>query len=400
MMDNKITVTILQLPVDSFSYFQWLLLGLNNLEKEGLLKLKYRISLIDRISLLWFNSKWVAGALRRLIYYIHKVPRYNLIGEIEYNGTKKTFTLDCKDSPFIFTEKLLKQCDAYFKLQCPESIEKEGFEIMPNARIPYMDIEFGKNQGEDALFSRKVTSEVFRLKNKIHPGMIGPRRLAWSCQYQAMQQQYNKYLESQIVSKEKKLMAYFGSTDAVKAGNKLTQLDMDWEPDVITFLKQFNSSHPNEKRAIAVKQMNELGDEYDGRLIHELVDGKEVVHNDRVIPLADFCDFIAQFEYNLNISGYRMSIPNRFIESFISGTAIVTDKLRVKWYKPFEDEVVETVEMGYLPHGDVDWATFKQDIMNLPKVDKEKVLKAFNEKWSPSAFARYVVNTTIGQDVL
>ena len=98
-----ITVTINQLPVDTFSYYQWLLLGLNELEKEGKLKLRYKVSLLDRFALLWNNSKWVAGVLRRLIYYIDKVPRYNLIGEVEMDGTKRTFTVDSKDSPFIFT---------------------------------------------------------------------------------------------------------------------------------------------------------------------------------------------------------------------------------------------------------------------------------------------------------
>lgn len=395
-----VTVTINQLPVDSFSYFQWFLLGLNELESAGKLKLKYDVTLLDRFALLWNNSKWISGALRRVIYKINKVPRYNLIGEVEYNGRRRSFTIDCKDSPFIFAEKLLKDCDAYFKLQCPKSIDKEGFEIMPSVRIPYMDVEFGENEGDNAIYSRKVSTEVYRLRDKIYPGMIGPRRLAWGCRFKAMKKQYLKYVESQSVSKEKKLMAYFGCTDAVKPGNKETNLDLDWEPDMISLLKQYNSSHPNEKRAKAVSLINELGNQYDGRLIHELINGKEVVHHENIVPLKDFCDFIAQFNYNLNISGYRMSIPNRFIESFISGTAIITDKLRVKWYKPFGSEVFETVELGYLPNEDVDWEQFKEDIKNLQAVDKDEVLKAYNENWSPTAFARYVVNTTIGIEVL
>lgn len=395
-----ITVTINQLPVDTFSYYQWFLLGLNELQKEGKLKLEYNVSFLDRFALLWNSSKWVAGVLRRLIYYFDKVPRYNLIGEIACNGKKRSFTMDSKDSPFIFTEKLLQQCDVYFKLQCPKSIEKEGFEIMPSVRIPYMDIQFGENEGENAIFTRHISSEVYRLRDKVFPGMIGPRRLAWGCRYRDMKKQYKKYLECQSVPKEKKLMAYFGSTDAVKGSKKNKSFDLDWEPDLITYLSKYNSSHPNEKRARAVEVINEMGEKYDGRLIHELVNGKEVVHRDRVVPLRDFCAFIAQFEYNLNISGYRLSIPNRFIESFIGGTAIITDKLQLKWYQPFGKEVVETAEMGYLPNEDVDWEKFKEDIKNLPPVDKEEILKAYQDKWSPTAFATYVVNTVIGQDVI
>ena len=112
-----VTVRIKQLPVDTFSYYQWFILGLHELEKQGKLKLKYRISIIDRIALLWISSKWIAGVLRRLIYYFDKIPRSNLIGEIENDGIKRTFTIDSKDSPFIFAVDLLKKCDIYFKNQ-------------------------------------------------------------------------------------------------------------------------------------------------------------------------------------------------------------------------------------------------------------------------------------------
>ena len=395
-----ITVKITQLPVDTFSYYQWFLLGLNELQKENKLKLVYDISFIDRFSLFWCNSKWVAGIIRRMIYYFGRAPRFNLIGVIEDSDVKKTFTIDSKDSPFIYTIKLLKECDVYFKNQCSKQIEESGFEIMPSVRIPYMDIEYGENEGENSIHKRRITTELFQLKDKIHPGMIGPRRLAWSCRYKVMKKRYTQYLKSQAVDKSKKLMAYFGSTDAVRSSKHVTKYDLDWEPDMILFLKQFNSSHPNEKRSIVVDLINEMGDQYDGRLIHELVNGREIVHRNQVVPLKDFCDFIAQFDYNLNISGFRLSIPNRFIESFISGTAVLTDKLHLKWYLPFEDEVIETVEMGYLPNDDVDWETFKKDIKNLPPVDKNKILKAYNEKWSPTAFARYIVNTTLGKEAL
>lgn len=395
-----LTVTITQLPVDTFSYYQWLILGLHELEKQGKLKLKYRISIIDRIALLWISSKWIAGVLRRLIYYFDKVPRFNLVGVIDNDGIKRTFTIDSKDSPYIFAVDLLRKCDIYFKSQCPIQIEEDGFEIMPSVRIPFMDIEFGENAGEDSIFKRCVSREVFSLKDKIYPAMIGPRRLAWSCRYRDLKKEYSKYLQSTTVSKSKKLMAYFGSTDAVRPSKKVEKYDLDWEPDLMLFLKKYNSSHPNEKRSRAVELINKLGDLYDGRLIHELVNGKEVVHNDKIVPLGDFCKFIAQFEYNLNISGFRLSIPNRFIESFISGTAIITDKLHVKWYKPFDKEVVETVDMGYLSEKDVDWSSFQNDIMNLPPTNKEDILKAYQEKWSPEAFAKYVVNTTLGASII
>lgn len=54
-------------------------------------------------------------------------------------------------------------------------------------------------------------------------------------------------------------------------------------------------------------------------------------HKNLQIPLRDFCAHIAKFEYNVNVSGYRMSIPSRFIESMMVGTAIITDRLKVNW---------------------------------------------------------------------
>ena len=90
-----------------------------------------------------------------------------------------------------------------------------------------------------------------------------------------------------------------------------------------------------------------------------------------------------------------MSIPNRFMESFIVGTAIITDKLAVKWYLPFEQEVVETVEMGYLPLNQVDWNKAKEDLVNLPNISKENVLKQYEKKWAPMPVARYLVSTIL-----
>lgn len=99
----------------------------------------------------------------------------------------------------------------------------------------------------------------------------------------------------------------------------------------------------------------------------------------------------------MNVSGYRMSIPNRFIESFMVGTGIVTDKLAVKWYKPFNEEVYETVPMGYLPMNQVDWRKFEFDMNHLPSLDSKKVVEAFEDKWSPMVVAQYIIDTVKGE---
>ena len=90
-----------------------------------------------------------------------------------------------------------------------------------------------------------------------------------------------------------------------------------------------------------------------------------------------------------------MSIPNRFIDSFIVGTKIVTDKLSVRWYKPFSLEVKETVAMGYLPEEMVDWQGFRRDLEALEPCDKTQVIDKFERDWAPPAFAQYVVDTCL-----
>ena len=147
-------------------------------------------------------------------------------------------------------------------------------------------------------------------------------------------------------------MCYFGNAKGPVA-RKVSQkeFDVDEEAQILGFFGEA-IQHPNEKRAKSADIISEIHPKelYDARIINRGNSDNGGMNKDKnlIVPIENFCDHIAQFQYNLNISGYRKSIPNRFIESFISGTGIVTDKLSVKWYKPFDKEVFETVEMGYL----------------------------------------------------
>ena len=152
-------------------------------------------------------------------------------------------------------------------------------------------------------------------------------------------------------------------------------------------------SHPNEKRAKAADIISKI-DNCDARVISSRNAESAIVENtDLIVPLSEFCKHVARFKWNLNISGYRMSIPNRFIESFMVGTGIITDKLAVKWYRSFEQEVVETSPMGYLPMDKVDWKQFKKDLEDLPQINPNQVLESFERKWSPKAVAQYIIDT-------
>lgn len=394
MSDKKKPVVIIRrCPVDTFSYFQWLLTGLYQLEQEGKIKLRFKISLLDKMSLFWFNNKYISGGIRRILNRFRKVPRYNLFGEIRTtDGKRKSFAVDPKDSPFIFTVSDLKKCDAYFKLQCPIEINPEGFEIARNVHLPWQDVVFEENEKDYSHVSRKVASEIIAMKEKIHPGMVGPRRLGWSCRKSVLLSNFNKYLSDFKPGERKKLTAYFGGATFPAPTKCIDKYDFDWESDLMAFLGD-DHSHPNEKREKSVRIMRDLANpDFDGRLITDR-DGNK--HHDLVIPLEDFCNYLSGFEYNLNISGFRLSIPNRFIESFMVGTAIVTDRLSVRWYMPFEDEVIESVKMGYEHIDRVDWEAWEREIQMLPETDPETIRKRFMEKWYPSAFASYIIETTL-----
>ena len=63
------------------------------------------------------------------------------------------------------------------------------------------------------------------------------------------------------------------------------------------------------------------------------------------------------------------------------------------WYKPFDAEVKESVNMGYLPIKNVNWNQFEKDLNNLPKSNPGQVIDAFEKKWAPEVVARYIIDT-------
>jgi hypothetical protein len=227
--------------------------------------------------------------------------------------------------------------------------------------------------------------------------MLGPVSAYNVYSYKALLAGYKKLFLDNI-EKTGTLMCYFG-------GNKGPGAVFSYMPDLYRneshILGFFGAklNHPNEKRGIATKLVKEKGNEYDGRIIREFTDGikEPKVNQSAFIALEDYPRHISKFNYNLNISGFRKSIPFRFIYSFCVGTAIITDQLFVKWYEKFDKEVVETVEMGYLPNEAVNWEGFSQSIKNLPEVDTVEVVDAFEKKWAPKAFASYIVNTCINK---
>lgn len=389
---GKITVVITNASTH-WSYFQYFILGLYELEKQNNIKLKFRCGLLYRLSKInTFNGR-LNGRLFNELYSIYAQRNkhaYCLEGYILFNNTKKTFCIDCADSPFLFDLDLLKSKDSYFRVNCPKDLNFKGFPLTSNTLIKYC---YASSHN-----GIKDISEVDFYDNvkKVKPLMQGFRKLGRNNSYAELKRGYDNYKASATVKKTKKLMCYFGNSLGPKKAEEIKTLDLNHEGVLLAY---FGSAinHPNEKRAVVAKIINNLGDKYDARIINEGHSdaGGIKTNRDLIVPIEKFCDHISNFEYNMNISGYRNSIPNRFIESFIVGTGIVTDKLFVKWYLPFDEEVVELNEMGYLPQDQIDWNDVERNLAMLPDLSKEYVLNQFNSKWAPEKVAKYIVDTVI-----
>lgn len=377
-----------------WSYFQWFLLGLYQLEEKRKINLKFRLPFASFLLTKTSNDfiSRVADKLKRMT----ESDSYNMDGYIVYseNGKKikSTFSIDSADAPFLFDKKKLDNFDVYFKMQCPLDFDDSGFWLTEHILIPWLDHEHVDKSLK--LTDRGLRNQIEINKDKIKPLMVGPRRLARGNSYKKLKDGYNNYIKEQTNKKTKNIMCYFGNALGPKVEENPIP-DFDWEGDIMGYFMN-DISHPNEKRAKVADIVYKM-DNCDARVISgKNADSKIVEHKDLIIPLEKFCEHIAQFRWNVNVSGYRMSIPNRFIESFMVGTGIITDKLSVKWYKPFNEEVYETVPMGYLPMKQVDWETFEFDMKHLPCLDSEKVVEAFEDKWSPMTVAQYIIDTVKG----
>ena len=341
-MKNRIEVVISS--GYRWSYFQWFLLGFYQLEEKEKIDLKFKLPFSSFLLTKLSNDFLirVADKLRR----VFEKDSYNMDGYIIYreNGkkVKKTFSIDSADAPYLFDKEKLDKSNVYFKMQCPLNLDKDGFALTEQITIPWLD---QKHVDENLKLTDRGARRTIRIdKEKIKPLMLGPRQLSRGSSYQKLQKGYNNYIKEQKKHKPKNLMCYFGNALGPKDEENPIP-DFDWEGDIMGYFKD-KISHPNEKRAKVADIISKI-DDCDARVIsNKNADSRIVEHADLIIPLDKFCKHIAQFKWNVNVSGYRMSIPNRFIESFMVGTGIVTDKLAVKWYKPFNEEVYETVPMG------------------------------------------------------
>ena len=380
-----------------WTYFQWFILGFYDLEKEKKISLKIKLNFWDKM-MFYYERTFIGRVIKRLFRKSNN-DSYHLDGIlVKDTGEKVSFTIDCSDTPYMFDLNRLKKCDVYFKMQYPKCINDDAFHLTNEIDIPWIDSEdidsrYLKGKG----IKRKTINNLSDYTYKIFPLMCGTRQLAKGNKYKELKKGYLNYLKSFKTKKEKKGMCYFGNSFGPKPSQDVDTPDFGWEADIEGFFGN-KVNHPNEKRAYISRYINSLGEEYDGRIICDsFSDSKAKTNTDLIIPLEDFCEHISHFEYNFNVSGYAMSIPNRFIESFMVGTSIVTDELAVKWFKDFDEEVFETVKMGYYRNEDVDWERFEIDVRNLKPIDPMIIKKRFEDKWAPIKVAEYIINTIINE---
>lgn len=380
-------------------YYQWFLYGFMLMEKKGKIILKYRTSMTQRMlmsNLFWPLAKLVyklrSIVMRRLGKYDPK-NKSLLRGYVKTGDERKSFCIDSADAPFLFSGKDLREKDVYFKIQCPEKISEEGF-YLGNVCIPWTDYDYVEGINKYSLRGeRKKCSEVTLYENKIKPLLLAVRSMGRKSSFKALDAAYKNLLAARDVPKSARAMCYFGNAKGPKPSGCKRNPDFDWEADILSVYGE-RMNHPNEKRAKIATILESLGEGYDARIIEwDFSDEGRKGKASLVIPFGDFSKHVAKFQYNINVSGYRMSIPGRFMDSFVCGTAIATDNLSVKWYRPFGEEVVELGAMGYLPDEEVDYTAIKEKIENLKPVSKQSVIDKYEEYWAPEKCAEYIVET-------
>lgn len=379
-----------------WSYFQWFLLGFYWLQDEGKIKVEIDVPLLQHIGL-WNHNGFLSRCSNRIFQNFYD-DQPLLLGQAIFDDEAVEFAIDSSDAPFIYDRQVLDTVDIYFKMQCPKEFLKEGFHLTNDVIIPWTDYAFAHGNPDEYVDKkpkgkRKDFTDFERYIHKIYPLMIGPRRLAFGNDFYQLRRGYENIIQSRCLMKEKNVMCYFGNAKGPGRSENITfdTVDYDWEKDIMGLYPELN--HPNEKRAVVRDIIKELPNS-DARIIN---DGNSDTgtdnHPELVVSLKDFGAYVAQFKYNFNVSGYRMSIPNRFIDSFSVGTSIITDDLQIKWYKPFEpEEVIEIGSMGYEPMKTVNWEQVRTRMNVLPEQYPEVVAALFNQKWRPDVVAQYMID--------
>ncbi|MDB6057520.1 MAG: hypothetical protein JWO95_1364 [Verrucomicrobiales bacterium] len=378
---SKPAVVITSMPPRTQSYFDWLLTGLGVLQEEGRATLRFE----DR----WWNRalrahpKVMAAAWRMgddFVEFVSPMDAVCLTGRVELADKVVSFAMDVADAPFNFALGHLEAADLYFKCQCPKSFEPEGYPLNRHVRIPYHP-------------------EVFRLQEKIRPGMLG-RPLAVGTNLKKNLRVLRQWESAAAPRKDVRIFASFAHDRGVKPRTSRDPLPsaFNYESEN-SLIKRWGDSihHPNRKRERIVEMLRRMEKaDVNARIWRT----ENAAVGGPMLSDAEYREMVGRAAVVVNVSGLRRSLPFRFMDAFMSGAAVATDTIGTRWPKPWESgtEIFEFGDLGYELDEEVDWKAVGKRFHEIydwagKSGEHFKVVQdLYRKKWAPQVYAGYVVD--------
>jgi len=374
-------VTITRFPIRNRGYFEWVYTGLQILKESGEIELRHEG---EKADLFLRKHPRVYGKIGQyapgLANLLSPSDHFSMTGRIELGGKMMTFAYDVTDSPFTYALAHLEMVDLYFKTQCPISFDPSGYELSSEIRVPYHP-------------------DVLNFQEKIKPAMsTGPITSTLN-----LKRNLAVLAENKLKSSHEKTTRIFASFGGDKGPAPWSRETFNTTPhnymNERAILNRYPEiQHPNEKRARVVKILREMNsDAIDARIWNT----KDAFIQGDAFKWNDYLQAVGRSVWNINVSGFRRSLPFRFLDSFQVGCGIATDTIGTRWYEPFDNEieVVEFGDLGYETAENTNWEAIQSRLVQIhdrAAIEESKALEIrelFDRKWHPRRLGEYFVRT-------
>ncbi len=368
---SKPHITLHDVHFTGMEYFDWLTTGLHLLDEQGAIDFTLQTTATTRPFLLHPRARPAAYRLApKLMEALGRGWNTLITGTLTRGGETVRFVFDAGDSPYAVQPELLAEYDVYFKCQCPAEFAPEGFPLSSGAMVPWHP-------------------DVLHYQHKIRPAMLGrplSRRLHLRDNVRALAE----WQERGRTTRDLTFFAYFGTDKVSPPTGPEGALQARFGSQI---------GHPNPKRGVLVEGLRSRhGAASDARILQTDV----AARRGGKLSDAAFSAQAARSWHNINISGYRRSLPFRFCDSFLLGACVPTDALAVRWYQPLQEgtEYIDLGPMGYETEDAVDWSRVwaaLDDLAHEPEHRRAEraaaIRRRFEQLWHPRALARYLVDT-------